>query len=116
MNEPVIMNPSNWADALSAIGSALLYLDSIVLFDVPNVHLTVLGFDIAVFVFGIVWNTVGLWHYDFDSALSDSPDNSVDLEVSDEEFFAQFTSSWEKDPEPPDSEIDISAEDDDDYN
>lgn len=113
MNEPVIMDPGNWAQALSAIGSGLRYLDSIVLFDVPNVHLTVLGFDIAVFVFGIVWNTVGLWHYDFDDAISDM-DSFPPLDGGKEYGWIRVDDG---DDEPgDDSEIDIFADDDDDYN
>lgn len=113
MNEPIIMNPSNWAQALSAIASGLRYLDSIVLFDVPNVHLTVLGFDIAVFAFGIVWNTVGLWHYDFDESISDM-DSSPPLDGGKEYGWIRVDDG---DDEPEDySELDISAEDDDDYN
>lgn len=113
MNEPVIMNPSNWAEALSSIASGLLYLDSIVLFDVPNVHLTVLGFDIAVFVFGIVWNTVGLWHYDFDESIEDMG-GSPPLDGGKEYDWIRVDDG---DDEPgDDSEIDIFADDDDDYN
>lgn len=114
MNEPVIMNPSNWAEALSAIASGLLYLDSIVLFDVPNVHLTVLGFDIAIFVFGIVWNTVGLWHYDFDESISDM-EGSPPLDGGKDYGWIRVDDGddGESDNYP---ELDIYAEDDDDYN
>lgn len=114
MNEPVIMDPSNWASALSAIASGLRYLDSIVLFDVPNVHLTVLGFDIAVFAFGIVWNTVGLWHYDFDESISDM-DGSPPLDGGKNYGWIRVDDG-DDDENDDYSELDISAEDDDDYN
>lgn len=114
MNEPVIMDPGNWSAALSSIASGLLYLDSIVLFDVPNVHLTVLGFDIAVFVFGIVWNTVGLWHYDFDESISDM-DGSPPLDGGKIYDWIRVDGGEEDEPGD-DSEIDIFADDDDDYN
>lgn len=113
MNEPVIMTPETWSQALAAIGSGLRYLDSIVLFDVPNVHLTVLGFDIALFVFGIVWNTVGLWHYDFDESISDM-DSSPPLDGGKIYDWIRVDNGDDDDDDY--SDIDISAEDDDDFN
>lgn len=104
MSAPVIIDTSNWSEALGAILSGFRYLDSIILFDVGSVHLTVLGFDIAVFAFGIVWNTVGLWRYDFDGA--DVGKDYGWITVDDGEDDAP-------DREP---ELDIYADDDDDYN
>ena len=65
---------------------AIRFLDSIVLFDVRDVHLTFLGFDIAVMAFGIVWNTCGLWTYDFDSSYYDGASDFDDGDDGDASF------------------------------
>lgn len=102
---PTIIDSSNWSEALSAILSGVRYLDSIILFDVGTVHLTLLGFDIAVLAFGIVWNTVGLWHYDFDDSISD---------MSSSGGWITYDDGDDDEPERH-PELDIYADDDDDY-
>lgn len=107
--DPVtIIDTSNWSEALAAILSGVRYLDSIVLFDVGTVHLTVLGFDIAVFAFGIVWNTVGLWHYDFDDSIS-----YMDSSSSSGGWIAYGDGDVDEPERHP--ELDIYADDDDDF-
>lgn len=113
-NPVTIIDSSNWSEALSAILSGFRYLDSIVLFDVGNVYLTVLGFDIAVFVFGIVWNTAGLWHYDFDESIA-GMDSSPPFDGG-KDYGWITVDDGEDDPPEYEPEIDIYADDDDDYN
>ena len=81
MDGVTIIDSSAWSNVLSIIWQGLRFLDSIVLFDVRDVHLTFLGFDIAVLAFSIVWNTCGLWSYDFDQAYYD--DGSSDFDDGD---------------------------------
>ena len=117
LERPVIMDPSNWGEVLSIIWSGLQYLDSIVLFDTDGCHLTFLGFDIALMCFGIVWNTVGLWHYDFDEVYYNPYDEFADLDsvVSDLEahnFYADVHNDESSDSE---SELEIFADNDKDF-
>lgn len=75
MVNPVIFDQSRWQGILSTIKEGLQFLDSIILFDTDNVHLTFLGFDIAVLVFTLVWNSASLWSFEpeyFDSGGDDS--------------------------------------------
>lgn len=60
----VIMDSDRWHGILSLIKQGLSFLDSIVLFDTGTVHLTFLGFDIAVMIFCLVWDTAALWGID----------------------------------------------------
>lgn len=62
MGDVTIFDSSLWSDTLALVHQGLNFLDSIVLFDFRDVHMTFLDFDIAVFVFAIVWNAVSLFH------------------------------------------------------
>lgn len=113
MDGVTIMDSSNWSSVLATIWQGLRFLDSIVLFDVRDVHLTFLGFDIAVMAFGIVWNTCGLWSYDFDSGYYDG---SFDFDDGDDGGASPpFTGFRHFNEEGDDySELDIVPDDDDD--
>lgn len=112
MDGVTIIDSSAWSNVLSIIWQGLRFLDSIVLFDVRDVHLTFLGFDIAVLAFSIVWNTCGLWSYDFDQAYYDGG-SDFDDDVPDEP--PPFTGYRHFNEDGDDySELDIYADDDDD--
>ena len=67
MLDVTIFDSSLWSDALALVHQGLTFLDSIVLFDFRDVHMTFLDFDIAVFAFFLVWNAVSLFHSRDDS-------------------------------------------------
>ena len=113
MLDVTIIDSSSWSDIQAMIWTGLRFLDSIVLFDVREVHLTFLGFDIAVLVFGIVWNTVGLWKYDFDEVYFDPwTDSSEDVPDDSPPPFTGYQHFNEDGDDY--SEIDILPGDDDD--
>lgn len=116
MDGVTIIDSSSWSNVLAIIWQGLRFLDSIVLFDVRDVHLTFLGFDIAVMAFGIVWNTCGLWTYDFDSAyLVDYEESTEYIDDDTEESPPPFMGFQHFNEEGDDySELDIIPYDDDD--
>lgn len=113
-----IITNDKWAQLVAFVKQGLAFLDGIVLFDLDfgtsYVHLTMLGFDIALLVFFLVWDAVGIFPLSSDaismpiySGLDDDEGelvDGVDFHYSSDEEKESFE-AWKNDNDIDDDDI-----------